>query len=223
MTDLTRVGGSNPQVILRELANKQRKAEQEEVAQQQHSTQHNYQDNTAETLSFFDYQATLAKVDQNSNPELKTTQEQLIDKKDVLSCLSNIWIYGLEELDESKLEVARRSDGNITDIYYDNMRYCLRYDAQGNLAKTISMTLDEDGKVARQDISEWKNGNVSTSIRYAYQYDENGNQIGQTRDAIDYNYGSAFKVLNDIFGENIICPCVLFGMDLQVNKTQDGK
>ena len=189
--------------------------------------------NARGNLDFLSYQATLAKAGQgvvysNSTNNLEVISgppplATMINTKDPLSCLSQIWIYGLEELDESQLKVTKRSDGQITDIYYEGVRYGIRYDEQGNIIKTIQQTFDDAENVDRQNVSNWKDGYIANTTMYTYEYDETGKQIGQTRHAIDNKYGSEFKVLNEIFGAGLICSCTLIGRDLQTQRTQDGK
>ncbi|MBQ7450484.1 hypothetical protein IJS77_03630, partial [bacterium] len=148
------------------------------------------------------------------------TENNLPNTKDELEALT-FSMYGnainwkdlMPEIDVTKYEFKKDSNGNITDIYpkdFDKSadtngtnadRYSLRYDSQGNLVKSFKQDIDENGNVRGQEIKNYNaEGTVKNTAYYRYTYDENGNQTNQYRSVVSEKYGDDAQILQKIFG-----------------------
>lgn len=139
---------------------------------------------------------------------LAISKPKMPDTKDAQSVIEFFHLTG----DIDDYEIKKDKNGNITDIYRKKAehvsldtpslaeRFSLRYDANGNVIKSFIQDIDKNGKVLGQEIKNYnEDGSLKNTAYYRYQFDEDGNQIGQNLDIVDAKYGDEFKVLT-LFG-----------------------
>ena len=95
--------------------------------------------------------------------------------------------------------VSYDSQGRVTDFYVGEKKYSLRYDSEGNLAKTLELEFDENGNVSNQKIRNYEpDGSLKNTINYEYIND--GKTTGQIRTAEHARYGDPLTMMNKFFG-----------------------
>lgn len=95
--------------------------------------------------------------------------------------------------------VSYDSQGRVTDFYVGEKKYSLRYDSEGNLAKTLELEFDENGNVSNQKIRNYEpDGSLKNTINYEYIND--GQTTGQIRTAVHAKYGNPMMLMGEFFG-----------------------
>ncbi len=151
--------------------------------------------------------------------------DKSIDNKDPKSVLS-MFIFGdLDNLDESQLDIKKTSDGKITDIYYNGVRYGVRYDKDGNITKTLTQHFDEQGRITHQQVNDFEDGQLKQQTEYEYEYDTQGNRIQTRREAYNPQFGRYPTLLEKYFGKQASGCGMHHELEpiSNIKKTQDGK